>query len=230
MIWMAVIIFVAVALFLVLPVRISLRAAGDTDAGFRVSARVMPFAGLVGAGGEYSRGRIIISAYAGMWRLYSFDAGSFKKRGLKRKKKKPEKEAGTPTPGKTPEPLSERIGRWTMKARGYRHYAGAGVRALRALIRIDGWSARVRFGLGDPGLTGQLAGFVYALNGAMPERFAIVPEWDFTRRTCAGEASIAITFRTYILWVVFFREVRAYLSHRGEWTVRPVNATSPQEA
>ncbi len=230
MMWTVVVMFAAAVLLLVLPIRLVVRVSGDTDAGFRALVKIMPFAGLVGAGVEHSDGETNFSAYLGTLRFFSADAGPFVRRGRpKRKAKEPDKKTGTP-PEETPEPIPGRIENWMVKAREYRYYAGTGVRAVRTLVRVDRWKIRVRFGLGDPGLTGQLAGFVYALNGALPGRFTIVPEWDFTHKTCAGEVEAVFTFRTHMQWVVLVREIRAYLARRKEWAVQPGKSASPQEA
>ena len=214
-------IFLLLILALLFPVKIFLKAAGGDDTDIRADGRVMLFAGLLGGGGSYTTEGSRISAYLGGWKILDGSAATIIRRARK-KKTAPE----TEKTGKAEKPdkkrkehaerklsLSERIREWR---RTYSFIKKTALRGLRGLLRVDHCRARVKFGLDNPALTGQLIGIIYAVNGILPERYVIVPSWDFSRRVFSGEVDIKLTFRTYLFWKYLVLVLMAYLRFRRE--------------
>lgn len=208
-------IFLVAVLALVLPIRVMVRASGGTDGGFRATGRVLLFGGILGGGGEYGAGVFRAGMYLGARRVIGVDVS----RLVQGKRTSKPREAAAPRSAETVtgRPLGERFRDMFRGAKKYRPYAGIVLRESKSLVRVDRFEAGFTLGFGDPALTGEVAGVLYALNGFLPERYAIIPGWDFTRRVFSGSAGVELTFRTYLFWVHLVRGLLAYARcRRGE--------------
>lgn len=219
----------AVLLALLLPIRIFIRAAGGAYEKARASGGVLICGGAFGVGGVYGDGRMKLSLLLGRRALVTMDATR-----LLRRPKRPKPEAGAREKGGKPregEPVTarlspaDRIRGWSRAVRKYRYFAGLAAREALALVRIDRFDVRVKLGLADPSLTGSLAGVLYAINGVLPERYAIRPECEFNRPEFSCDADIALTFRSHVFWVHLARELRTYSVRRRAWRVSPCGGT-----
>ncbi len=218
-------IFLIIVLALLLPVKIFLKASGGDDMDIRANGRIMIFNGLLGGGGSYSAGSARFDVYLGGWRILERNAASIVRRARKKKpapeKKKPEKPEEEKEPGECAPSLSDRIRKWRGMARRQAFLMKTVLHEIRGVLRVDRFSAGVKLGLGDPALTGQIIGVIYAVNGILPERYVIIPSWDFSRRVISGDVDIELTFRTYLFWMHLVRGFLAYRKFRREQ--RPVS-------
>ncbi len=67
-------------------------------------------------------------------------------------------------------------------------------------VEFDRFSVRVTLGLGRPDITGWISALLIGLNGILPERYEIIPSWDFTREVIRGDVVLKFTLKGYILW------------------------------
>ena len=227
-------IFLIAILALLLPVRIFLKATGGDDVEIHVEGRVMLFAGLLGGGGSYGPGGSYISVHFYRWKILEWNASSLMQRGEKKKSapkkkktEKPEKETKEREGGKRS--LSDRVGGWRKYARKYSFMGKTALREIRGLLHVDRFHVHVVFGLGDPALTGQIIGVIYAVNGILPERYVIVPGWDFSRRVFSGEADLKLTFRMHLFWIHLVRGFLAYRRYINENRFVPGDSLKAQE-
>ena len=224
---------IAFLLTFVLPIRIHLRGGAGTEGKARASGSVLFYGGLFGAGGTYDSGRLELSLMIGRHALLSLDAARFTRGGRREKcvtevrGEAVKMERGQP--GAVSRPLADRVRAWVRAARKYEYFTDLAVREMHALLRIDRFEVRVKLGLVDPALTGRLIGMLSALNGMLPERYAIRPEWDFTRPVASCDADIALTFRSHVFWVHLTRELRVYSARRNAWSVSPRGGMTAQE-
>jgi hypothetical protein len=228
------VIFLILVLALLLPVKIYFSAAGAEDTGIRANGRIMLFAGLLGGGGLYGPDGPKISIWLGGWRILERSAAPIvrrvRKKELASEKNKPEKpEKERKEAGERKLSLSERIEEGKRMARKYSFLVKTALHEMRGLLRVNHFVARVKFGLGDPALTGQIIGIIYAINGILPERYVIVPAWDFSRRVFSGEVDLKLTFRTYLFWIHLFRGVFSYLRFRRKQRPVPGDDLKAQE-
>jgi hypothetical protein len=223
----------AVLLALALPIRIHLQAGGGTDRKVRASACILFYCGLFGARGTYGAGRLELSLLLGRSALFSLDAARLT-RGVRRVKRgKGAHGEGVKTErrelGAVSRPLADRVRAWIRTARKYEYFTDLAVREICALVRIDRFEARVKLGLVDPSLTGAMIGILSAINGVLPERYVIRPEWDFTRPVASCDGDIELTFRSHVFWAHLARELRAYMARRKTWQVSPHGGITAQE-
>jgi hypothetical protein len=224
--------FAALVLLLVLPVRIALRASGGSGEPFEAGGSVRFLGGLFGVGGEYRGGCFRPSILLGPFTVATFDAGRFRRFAGK---PKPSIEPGGSERGEAesvPKRTSaaERIRSAIDVSRRHRSHVKLVMREIPLLVRIDRFDARVKLGFGDPSLTGWIVGMLAAINGMLPERFVIRPEWDFTRAVISGGGSLSLTFRSHLFWVHLARELVRMRSAGKEQCVPVRGGVSAQEA
>ena len=212
------IVIVLLVALLVLPVRILVRGRGDTDDGYNVGGRVMPFAGLCGIGLHYDGCSTRLELYLGSWRIAGFASGPATDRfqrlaewSARRRKPAEMKEA----PEK--KPLSERLRSTLGRGRIMRPLISGAMREIIHMIRFDKCYADIRFGFGDPALTGMLAGIIYTINGVLPPSCTIVPSWDFTHTVAGGEIDIDISILNYRFWGALVRLMPDMIRTRREF-------------
>jgi hypothetical protein len=204
---------------LLLPMKIFFSTSGGSDRGAVLQGRIMLFNGLAGAGMNFDHGRMRAFLFLGSKQVAGFEvtaaAGKLRAR---RKAKAVQKRAKMPKMEKEKEvkppavPLSERFSEWQKQAGKYRKYASMIFGAIRKLVRIDYFRVRLSLGFSDPALTGKIVGILFAVNSILPKSCTIKPEWDFSKKLFAGEASLKLTFRNYLFWLylikffLFFRK------------------------
>ena len=191
----------------VFPIRLLATVSGGTDEGFRYDFRGLAFNGTFGGGFRSTGSGYCISVYFRSQCLLSFNvsrtvkfiSGKIKTGKVKPKEKKDEKE---PTPEKK------------RPVKFYYRLAKVSIGILRwcmhefsGLIGFDKLSARITLGLLRPNITGYISGLLIGLNGILPDRYEIIPSWDFTRRIFYGSVDVQITVRGYIFWKKLFTSV-----------------------
>ena len=198
-----------VILMLVLPMKVFVRSAGGSEERLTVSGRIMTYAGLIGGGIEYRPDLYTVSVWILSWNAVSFDI----KPSAKEEPEKPKKEkAGEISAEKEEKPFAERIRSWYDKTVKYKGLAGQTLSDLYKIFRIDRFSAYVRFGLGNPALTGKLIGIIFLVNGMLPKPFKITQSWDFTKTTLNGELDAKVTFFSHIFWITLIRRIPVIIS------------------
>ncbi|MFC1607786.1 hypothetical protein ACFL47_07425 [Candidatus Latescibacterota bacterium] len=194
---------VAGILFLavMMPIRIRLGTSGSTDRSFSVETRALFFSGLAGFGVNYDVGTFMLTFFMGTKCLFTIDLTrlisiSSRFRG-ERKKKTPKFKIEKPEKEKKKQPLKI-----------YLKLAREGLSVLKWIIRefagvigFDHITSEITLGLGRPDITGLISGFLIGINGMLPDRYEIIPQWDFTREVLRGHVTFDITVRGYIFWV-----------------------------
>jgi len=197
-------VFVAVfILAALLPVRLALSVSGGSDplnGNVAFDCRALFFNGWLGGGVSSTGGGIRLSVLFRTTTLMSFSIAGFttyagrkirdhqKKKTEKEKKKKP---AGA----KKRKPVKEYL---SMARTGFGVIRWI-LREFSGVVGFDRFSAQVTLGLGRPDITGLISGFLIGLNGILPERYEIIPSWDFTREVIRGDVTLSLTLRGYIL-------------------------------
>ncbi len=186
---------------LILPVKFYINASGGTESKVEVSGKIMLFSGILGGGLIYSRdNRYYLTVFIYSWRVISINlkplADYFSDKRKREKKVKKAKEK----PLKKKRPVLESIKTYYHKGIKYRGYAKPVFRDLREIVRIDRFSTHVKLGLINPFLTGKIVGLIYAINGILPDRYVIIPSWDFSKTTLQGKLNIKITFMSHMFW------------------------------
>jgi len=185
----------------VLPVKFFLKASGGSDTGFDFDFRIQVYNGLLGGGIQsekrsylftvfiFSRGLLTIDGT----KLISFVSQKFKAGARKKKEKKAKKIV---------KPKAEKK-KWTRKL--IIRLCREGIALLKwclcefhEILRFDNVVTKIKLGLGYPHITGWIIGFLYTLNGVLPDRFTIIPSWDFSRRVIQGDCTLQFTVKLYI--------------------------------
>jgi hypothetical protein len=201
--------FILAVLAFVLPVRVFLHAEGGTETPFAAAYRLMIYGGIFGVGGK-------ISEYGAK---YFFMIGPHAVIQIKIPHR--------PSKPKIRKPA--RAGLTMRELWSKRSWLKQGEVFLTS-VRIDRFDARVRLGLGDPALTGMVFGLLAAVNGVLPERYAVTPECDFTRSTASFHADAALTFRSHRFWAQMAAMGVKMITARGKPSVHHDAAIRVQEA
>ena len=191
----------------ILPIRLKANVSGGTDEGFRYDLRVLAFNGIFGGGFRSTGGGYRITVYLRSRCLLSFDISRtvkfmYGKIITGKEKPKEKKEEKKPTAKKKrPVKFYYRLAqvsigvlRWC-----FREFSG--------FIGFDKLSTHITLGLWRPDITGYISGLLIGLNGILPDRYEIVPSWDFTNRILQGDVDIKISVRGYIFWKKLFTSV-----------------------
>jgi len=196
--------FAVLSLAALLPVRLSLSVSGGSDpvnGNIAFDCRALFFNGWFGGGVSSTGGDVRVTVLFRTTTLLSFSiAGiaAFTGRKLRgrRQRKLDRERAKKPSVKKKRKPLKT-----------YLSMAKAGFGVIRWVLRefsgfigFDRFSVRVTLGLGRPDITGLISAFLIGLNGILPERYEIVPSWDFTREVIRGDVVLRLTLKVYILW------------------------------
>lgn len=188
------------AVFL-LPVKVTVYAEGGTDGKLKADIGVMILCGLCGGGLGYSEGRYDFALFLNSLKVLSVNVTPIAEWGIKKAKKRPKKPEKEKVKKTLPEqPLQQRIKNSYKKTKEYSGYIKKGYRYLCEAVRIERFSATVNLGLGDPSLTGRIAGIILLINSMLPALCEIVPSWDFTRTVVGGEISVKITIMSHKVW------------------------------
>lgn len=202
---------------LLLPVKIFLHTTGGTEERLEISGRIMIFFGIVGGGLLYRKNNYILNIFLYSWRVLSINIKPIVDYFSRKEKKRREKKV---KPLKAKKPVAARVKGYYSKGVKYWEYFKTGFRDLREIIRIDLFSTHIKFGLGNPALTGKLIGLIYSINSILPHPYVITPTWDFTRSVIQGELTIKITFRSHIFWKRFICRLPLIISiireHKGQ--------------
>ena len=191
--------FAVMAVFL--PIKIFLNAAGGSDTGFNFEVRVLVFNGFLGGGLQSENQSYLFTFFVFSHGIFTVNATkliSFASRKIKtRTEKKEEKKIRKPPTKKK---------KWTYKllfrlVRELFAFLKWVIREFHEMFRFDNVIANIKLGLGYPHILGWIIGFLYTLNGVLPEKFIIVPSWDFTRKVIQGDFSLRLTVRAYIFWM-----------------------------
>lgn len=193
-----------IVLAALLPIRLSLAVSGGSDTrNCRIAfdCKALFFNGWFGGGVSSTDSDMRMIVLFRETTLLSFSiAGiaAFTGRKLRerRQRKLDRERAKKPSVKKKRKPLKT-----------YLSMAKAGFGVIRWVLRefsgfvgFDRFSVRVTLGLGRPDITGWISAFLIGLNGILPERYEIVPSWDFTREVIRGDVVLRLTLKGYILW------------------------------
>ncbi|MBA7485495.1 hypothetical protein ES707_21042 [subsurface metagenome] len=182
-----------------LSIKFFLHASGGSDEGFRFEVRVLAFNGFFGFGIKSEGRSFPVKIFLCSQRLFMFDITravkfisckfqAVKKRLKKKKVKKPA--IGVKKSIKTNLQLAREmfsVIKWV-------------IREFKGLISFDSVSSHITLGLWRPDITGWISGLLIGLNGLLPEKFIIIPSWDFTRQVVQGDITLRFTVRSYIFW------------------------------
>ncbi|MBN1294924.1 MAG: DUF2953 domain-containing protein [Candidatus Latescibacteria bacterium] len=83
------------------------------------------------------------------------------------------------------------------------------MKEFKGIIVCESLHSHITIGLGYPHITGMIVGFLYALNGLLPDKYSITPHWNFTKQVISGNCTLRITVKAYILWYKLFTIVPA---------------------
>ena len=198
---------------LLLPMKLFFSASGGSDAGAVLSGSIMLFNGLAGGGMNFDHGRLWAVLFLGPKQVTGVEvtaaAGRLRERRkakARQKQAKMKKEKAVKPPARS---FTERFAEWRQAGK-YKKYAAMALRAVRELIRIDYCRVRLSLGFADPSLTGKIVGIIFAVNSVLPKSCDIRPEWDFSRKNFAGEASLKLTFRNYLFWLHLIKFIRLF--------------------
>jgi len=186
-----------ITLTLLLPVKVYMWASGGSGSRFQTHLKVMVLYGLFGGGLLYSGERYRMQALLLSRRLFTIDitrivlfiARKAKKRPIREKKETKRKK-----------PLNDRITSVFRKRKTYEKYIKETYRIVPAILRFEHCSVNVTLGLGDPMITGCVAGIIYAFKELLPESCVITPRWDFSSNVIRGDCSLYITVMSFHLW------------------------------
>jgi len=193
-----ILIFLAAIVFitLILPVKFFIQTAGGTEDRIEISGRIMFFFGIVGGGILYRRDFYKLNIFLCSRRVLTLNikpmVSYFSEKEEKRKEKK------VAVSKKRKEPWIKRIKTYYSKGVIFGKYFRPVFRDFREMMRIDQFSAHIKFGLGNPYLTGKLVGIMYTINSFLPHPYVINPSWDFTKSMFKGELTIKVTFFSHI--------------------------------
>ena len=198
-----------IILALLLPVKVYMRASGGSDSMFQTHLKVMVLYGLFGGGLLYSGARYRIQMLLFSRRLFTIDitrivlfiARNAKKRSVRVQKVTKKKK-----------PLKDRIISFFHKRKTYEKFMKETYRAVPKILRFEQCSVNVTLGLGDPFVTGIIAGIIYAFNEVLPESCVITPRWDFSSSVIRGDCSLYITVISFHFWkTVILHLIRYFL-------------------
>ncbi len=193
-----------VLLLFLLPVKIYGHSAGGAETQLTATGRIMVFAGLFGGGFEYRLEEYILTVRLLSWNALTFHIKpSGEDESEKQKKEKAEKKDEE----KEKKPLTDRIRSFYGKSIKYKDIAAQTLPDLYRIIRIDRFSAYVRFGFSNPALTGKLIGIIFIVNGILPKPFKITQSWDFTKSTLNGELDARVTFFFHRFWITLMQRI-----------------------
>ena len=194
-----ILIFLAAIVFitLILPVKFFIQIAGGTEDRIEISGRIMIFSGIVGGGILYSRDFYKLNIFLCSRRVLTLNVKPIVSYFSEKEKKRKEKKVAV---SKKKEPWINRIKIYYGKGVKFGKYFRPVFRDFREMIRIDQFSTHIKFGLGNPCLTGKLVGIMYTINSFLPHPYVINPSWDFTKSMFKGELAIKVTFFSHIFW------------------------------
>ena len=193
-----------VVLAAILPIRLHANVSVGTDEGFRYDFRGLAFNGVFGGGFRSTGSGYRITVYLRSRCLLSFDisrtvkfiSGKIKTGKVKSKEKREEEK---PTAKKKrPMKFYYRLTKVSLSVLRWCIHEFSG------LIGFDKLSTHITLGLLRPDITGYISGLLIGLNGILPDRYEIIPSWDFTHRIFHGSLDVQITVRGYIFWKKLF--------------------------
>ncbi len=182
---------------LLLPVKFFIKTAGGTEGGIEISGRIMIFSGIFGGGILYRRNFYKLNIFLCSRRLLTLNVTPIVKYFSEKEKKRKVKKVDI---SKKKKPWIDRIKIHYSKGITFRKYFRPVFRDFREIIRIDQFSVNIKFGLGNPYLTGKLIGIIYMVNSFLPHPYVINPSWDFTKSMLKGELAIQVTCFSHIFW------------------------------
>lgn len=203
LLYIVVVFAVFAVMAVVLPVKFFLNASGGSDTGFDFDFRIHVYNGFLGGGIQsvnrsylftvfiFSHGILTVKGT----KFISFISSKIKD-GVQKKKEKKAKKISTPTAEKK---------KWTRKLiirvckEGFALLKWC-LREFHEMLRFDSVLTNIKLGLGYPHITGWIVGFLYTLNGILPDRFTISPSWDFSRRIIQGDCTVQFTVKLHIFW------------------------------
>ena len=186
-----------IILALLLPVKVYIRASGGSGSRFQTHLKVMMLYGLFGGGLLYSGARYKIQMLPFSHRVFTIDitrivlfiARKAKKRSVREKEETKKKK-----------PFKDRIISVFRKRKTYEKYIKETYRIVPRILRFEHCSVNVTIGLGDPMITGCVAGIIYAFNEVLPESCVITPRWDFSSSVIRGDCSLYMTVMSFHFW------------------------------
>lgn len=226
--------FVFLVLALLLPVRFSLNAAVRKEGISRADIGIMLFGGVVGTGLDFVSREPRCSVFFWKWRIFGMNLSRLarmtgKKKDVDHGISSEEDDRKKASPMENIISFSKSFRDWN-SVREHPLLKGFSFRKIAVIFRIDHLYVRVKLGLGDPALTGQIIGVIYAVNGILPERFLITPEWDFSRPVFSGEVDFRMTFRSYRFWEYIVRVILDQVQYRRKKRFVSKDALAAQEA
>ena len=192
-------IFAAIAVLL--PVKFFLKASGGSDTGFDFDFRIQVYNGLLGGGIQSERHSYLFTVFifshgihtVNGTKLISFISRKFKA-GAKKKEEKKAKKIGKPKAEKK-KWTSKLIIRLCKESFALLKWC---IHEFHEMLEFDSVLTNIKLGLGYPHITGWIIGFLYTLNGVLPDKFIISPSWDFSRRIIQGDCTLQFTMKLHI--------------------------------
>jgi len=186
---------------MIVPFKLSFQVSGGFGSRLSVSGAVGVFAGLIGFGVRYGKeSGYTFSVFFLEHRLITLDITSPVGFFMRRRKKRAPVRPAAVEPSEPEVPFLERFSAFRDKVTEVWRLVRLVIHDMRNFVRVDSCSADVVLGLGNPALTGQVVGLIYAVNAVLPEPFAITPSWDFSRMTLRGKLTIEVTVIPVWLW------------------------------
>ncbi len=180
-----------------LPVKFFMKASGGSDTGFDFDFRIQVYNGLVWGGIQSEKHSYLFTVFIfshGILTLNGTKLISFISRKLKAGAEKKAKKIGKPKAEKK---------KWTRKliirlCKESFALLKWCIREFHEMLRFDSVLTNIKLGLGYPHITGWIIGFLYTLNGVLPDKFIISPSWDFSRRIIQGDCTLQFTMKLHI--------------------------------
>jgi hypothetical protein len=181
---------------ILLPYKVCIHIEGEFEGQLNTSAGFHMFMGLIGCGISYWDKKYYIKMFFCFHELINVNItsliNSISRRGKKKKEKPCEENKGI-------ESFIKRIRFVFTKMHNYKQFFRPAIADIKEMFRVNHLECNIKFGLGNPALTGYLVGVLYMINGMIPKKYKITPSWNFTRRIFQGELSLTITIRGVIV-------------------------------
>ena len=192
-----------------LPIKFFLHATGGEDDGVDFEFRIMFSNGLFGGGIRSEEKQYVMSLFLLSHPILCFQVTNVLTRISERIKTAPRR-----AKGKEKSKPEAKKGTWPFKlvyrlTKEILTFLKWGIKEFKEMIIFESLDAYFTIGFGYPHITGMIVGFLYALNGLLPEKYTITPHWNFSRQIISGNCTMRITVRAYIFWYKLFTSIPA---------------------
>jgi len=203
LLYIIVVFAVFVVTAVVLPVKFFLKASGGSDTGFDFDFRIQVYNGLLGGGIQSEQHSYLITFFLFSHGILTVNGTKlvsfiFRKFIAVTEKKEEKKAKKISNPSVEKKKLTRKlIFRLCKEGIALLKWC---LREFHEMLQLDNVLTNIKVGFGYPHITGWIIGFLYTLNGVLPDKFIIRPSWDFSRRVIQGDCTVQFTVKLHIFW------------------------------